>query len=266
MSATAFELLEEGRLRDAIAAMSDAVKTAPTDTARRSQLAEFLCVAGELERAERQFQAIAEQDPGTAVQVSALRQLVRADMARRQVWGEGRPPEFVTEPTEHARLRLEALMHLREGRLAEAGTCLVQAEAVRPPVAGHHNDVSFSDFRDLDDVIGGLLEVMTTTGKYFWVPLEHVEEIEFARPARVLDGAWSTVQISVRGGPQGEVVIPSIYPLLNTPPREPVLLGRETNWIEISPDCIRGEGLRCFLVGEESLSIRELGRIVFDTP
>lgn len=266
MSATAFQLFDEGRLREAVAAMSEAVKAAPADTARRSQLAEFLCVAGELERAERQFEAIAEQDPNTAVQVSALRQLVRADMARRQVWTEGRPPEFVTEPSEHVALRLEALMHLREGRIGEAGQCLLRAEAARPEIAGHHNDTPFSDFRDLDDLTGGILEVMTTTGKYFWVPLEQVEEIEFTRPARVLDGAWSTVQISVRGGPQGEVVIPSIYPLIETPARDAVLLGRETNWIELSPECIRGEGLRCFLVGEESLSIRQLGRIVFGTP
>ena len=266
MSATAFKLFEEGRLRDAVAAMSEAVKAAPADTQVRSQLAEFLCVAGELERAERQFAAIAEQDPDAAIQAMALRQLVRSDMMRRQVWTEGRPPEFVTDPPEHAVLRLEGLMHLREGRIAEAGSCIARAEAARPALAGAHDDVPFSDFRDLDDLIGGILEVMTTTGKYFWVPLEQVDEMEFSQRARVLDGAWRTVKISVRGGPDGEVVVPAIYPLIETPPRDAILLGRETNWIEVSPECVRGEGLRCFLVGEESLSIRQLGRLTFGTP
>ncbi|TCT02460.1 type VI secretion system accessory protein TagJ [Aquabacter spiritensis] len=264
MSAAALHLFEEGRLRDAIAAMSEAVKAMPTDTQRRSQLAEFLCVAGELERAERQFEAIAEQDPTTALQVASLRQLVRADMARRQVWTEGRAPELLAPPPEHVALRLEALMHLREGRPQEAGGCLAKAEIARPALSGKSDDVPFTDFRDLDDLMGGILEVMTTTGKYYWVPMEQVDEIEFSTRARALDGAWRTAQISVRGGPDGEVVIPAIYPPIEVPAPDPILLGRETNWVEVAPDCIRGEGLRCFLVGEESVSIRQLHKIEFD--
>ncbi len=264
MSAKAKLMFEEGRLRDAILALNDAVKAAPLDIQLRSQLAELLCVAGELDRAERQFEAIAQQDMTTALQVNTLRQLVRADQARRQVWTEGRAPELLAAPPEHVVIRLEALMHLRAGRTAEAGANLARAEAARPVITGTHNDVPFSDFRDLDDLTAGILEVMTTTGKYYWVPMEQVDEIEFKPRARALDAAWCTAQISVRGGPEGEVVIPAIYPVTEAAPRDAILLGRESNWLDVAPDCVRGEGLRCFLVGDESVSIGELRHLIFN--
>src|ERR1700754_4210079 len=109
MTLSALQIFEAGHLHEAIAAMGEEVKATPMDIKRRSQLAEFLCVAGELERAEKQFDTISTQDPSTAIRVASLRQLVRADMARRQVWVEGRSPEFAAAPPEHVVLRLEAL-------------------------------------------------------------------------------------------------------------------------------------------------------------
>lgn len=263
MTDSALKIFEAGRLSDAIAAGNEEVKAAPQDIQRRSLLAELLCVAGDLERAERQFDAIATQDPTTAVRVAALRQLVRADMARRQVWTEGRMPEFAGTPPEHVTLRLEALMHLREGRAEEAAACLARAEEARPVVAGTHNGVPFEDFRDLDDLTAGIFEVMTVTGKYFWIPLEQVDEAVFTVPSRPLDSAWRTVQMTVRGGPEGEVVVPATYPVLSGELREALRLGRATDWIEDRAGFVTGQGLRCFLVGEESVSILDLRALAF---
>ncbi|GGF57721.1 hypothetical protein GCM10007301_16790 [Azorhizobium oxalatiphilum] len=266
MSATPLHLFQEGNLAGAIAAMNQQVKEKPTDIAVRSQLAELLCVSGDLERAERMFEAIAQQDPKTALQVGSLRQLLRASMARKQVFREGRAPELLATPPEHVTLRLEALVQLRAGQSAEASASLARAEDLRPQISGKHDDVAFSDFRDLDDLLAGILEVMTTTGKYYWVPMEQVEALEFDAPKRMLDTAWRMAQISVRGGPQGEVAIPAIYPQrVEAPVADAVLLGRETNWDEVASECVLGEGLRTFLVGDESLTLLQLRRLEFDT-
>ncbi|MBB3808168.1 type VI secretion system accessory protein TagJ [Pseudochelatococcus contaminans] len=264
MTAIAYELFEAGKLNAAIEAAGIAVKAAPGDIQPRSLLAEFLCVAGDFERAERQFEAIVTQDATTAVQVTRLRQILRAAGIRRQVWAEGRAPEFVTEPPSHATFRLEALMHLREGRIEAATAAVAQAEEQRPPVRGISGDgVSFDDFRDLDDLLGGILEVLTTTGKYFWVPIEQIEEVVFSPPSRPLDTAWRTVQISVRGGPEGEVVIPGIYPGIGGDTTEALQLGRETGWVEVAPGFVRGQGLRSFLLGDNDASIFDLGQLTF---
>lgn len=266
MSQSAVDLFNEGRLADAITAMGAEVRSHPADIAARSLLVELLCVAGDLQRADAQLAALADQDPATAVQIATLRQFIRADMARAQVWGEGRTPELLDAPPPHLALRLEGLMHLRAGRVSEAIQALADAEEARPALSGHHDGVAFDDFRDLDDLTAGVLEVLASTGKYFWVPMERVELIAFRAPARIIDGTWRAAEISVRGGPEGEVIIPAIYPFAPARERQAAALGRETEWHEIGPDCMRGEGLRCFLAGEESLTVLELGRLEFETP
>lgn len=264
MTKSAVDLFSEGHLADAIAAMGAEVRAHPADIERRSLLVELLCVAGDLQRADAQLAAMADQDPAAAVRIATLRQFVRADMARAQVWGEGRAPELLDAPPPHLALRLEALMHLRAGRVSDAVQALAAAEEARPALAGHHDGVAFDDFRDLDDLSAGVLEVLSSTGKYFWVPMERVELIAFHAPSRIIDGAWRAAEISVRGGPEGEVILPAIYPFAPAHEREAAALGRETEWHEIGPDCMRGEGLRCFLAGEESLTILELGRLEFE--
>ena len=44
----------------------------------------------------------------------------------------------------------------------------------RPVVAGRRDGTDFADFRDADDLWAGNFEVLTTTGKYFWIPTERV--------------------------------------------------------------------------------------------
>ncbi|GJD50501.1 hypothetical protein OPKNFCMD_3244 [Methylobacterium crusticola] len=265
MTESAIHLFEAGRLREALAAATNRVRAAPGDIGLRSELAEFLCLSGELERAERQFDAIAAQAPMTAPRVTELRQFVRAGLARDEVWRDGRAPELLGPAPDHLRLRLEALIHLREGDAERAAARVGEAEAARPAVAGTRDGRPFDDWRDMDDLIGGVLEVMSPTGKYFWVALEQVNEAVVEPPRRPIDAGWCTMELSVKDGPTGRVVVPAIYPV---DPNEGVddgaRLGRETNWIERPGGWVSGRGLRCFLVGEESVAIRDLGTLSFE--
>ncbi len=165
---TAAALLRAGKLDDAVAAAQAALRKAPTDLSARVLLGELLIFTGNLERADVVLDAASAIDPTTAVVVAEFRQLIRADMARRQLFRDGRVPEFLADPTETQRLQLAALVALRAGDLAEATKQADAAEAVRPTVAGHHGDVAFDDFRDADDLLAGSFEVLTTTGKYFF--------------------------------------------------------------------------------------------------
>jgi type VI secretion system protein ImpE len=85
------ELLEEGKLQESIQAMNDEVKRNPADTQRRGFLAELLCVAGRLERADAQLEVILQQDTKAALGVALLRQLIRAETARRDFSTAGFP-------------------------------------------------------------------------------------------------------------------------------------------------------------------------------
>lgn len=264
MAETAAQHFQAGRLTDAIAAAIQTIKSKPTDLDTRGLLADLQCFAGNLEKADTQLDTLSTQNPETGLVVAMLRQIIRGEQARQQLIADGRLPEFIegTAP-EHMRLKLEAVMHLREGRTAEAAAACEKAEELRPPLAGTHDEASFDDFRDLDDLFGGMFEVITSTGKYFWIPAENVETISFHAPERPRDLLWRRASMSVRGGPDGEVFLPVIYPGLSADAAEGVRLGRVTEWTEEEGAPIRGVGQRSFLVGDECVPIMQLGTLTF---
>lgn len=258
-------LFRAGNLAGAVEAANAAVRKAPGDLGARVLLAELLIFAGNLERADVILDAAAQVEPEAAVVVAEFRQLLRADMARRQLRRDGRVPEFLGEPTHTQRVVLQALVAARSGDLAEAARLAATAEAERPRVAGMAGDVAFDDFRDADDLCAGSFEVLTTTGKYFWIPTERVDSIEFHPPKRPRDLMWRRASMSVREGPDGDVYIPAIYGSEDASLADALRLGRETDWIEDGDGPVRGVGQRLFLVGDEAHAIMDLTTLEFGT-
>ncbi len=262
---TAGTLFSAGRLADAVAAANAAVRKAPADLAPRVLLAELLLFTGNLERIDVILDAGSVIDPQAAVVIAEFRQLLRADMARRQQRRDGRLPEFLGEPTEALAAILQAGVALRAGDVAETAAATAQAEGLRPHVAGTLDGSAFDDFRDADDLHAGYLEVLTTTGKYFWIPTERIESIQFDKPKRARDLYWRRVTMSVRGGPDGVVYLPVLYGNDDPGLTDDLRLGRATDWIETADGPVRGVGQRMFLVGQDLVSIMDMTDIAFDT-
>jgi len=254
-------LLHNDKLDEAIAAMNIEVKTNPTDIDKRAVLAELLCIAGNLERADVILNAISDIDPGAAVGVAMFRQLVRAEQARQQFYSEGRLPEFHTKPDAVMELELRAAVAVREGSLQEANALLAERETVRSPTPGTADDTAFDDFRDLDDLSAAHLEVLTTTGKYFWIPTSSIASIEFRKPEKRRDLMWRRAHLSINDGPDGEVFVPAIYYSKESSPGH--RLGHLTDFDGSEGGASFGKGLREFLLGEQSRTILELSRIQF---
>ncbi len=257
---SAAALLRAGKLDDAVAAAQAAVRKAPTDLNARVLFAELLAFSGNLERADVILDAASAIDPSTAMVVAEFRQLIRADMARRQLFRDGRVPEFLSDPTDAQRMQLAALVALRAGDQAEASRQAEAAEAARPRCAGTHNGTAFDDVRDIDDLLAGSVEVLTTTGKYFWIPTERIISAEFHAPKRPRDLLWRRCSMSVAEGPDGEVYVPAIYASDETM-SDTLRLGRETDWRQGDGGPVRGVGQRVFLVGEEGVAIMDLGTL-----
>ncbi|TWB41096.1 type VI secretion system accessory protein TagJ [Nitrospirillum pindoramense] len=265
MSQTAINhAIEAGDLSGAVSAATAHVQKAPTDSGARYLLAELLCVAGQLERADTQLSVVLNQDPGSMVPISLLRQLIRAETARQDWHRDGRPPEFLTEVSAIARLHLEAGVKARAGDGPAAAATLAEAEALRTPHAGRHKDASFDDFRDLDDACGGLLEMLSADGTYFWVGQDDVLGLDFAPAKRLSDLIWRPVRLSLRDGTAGSLYMPMIYAGAGTDGlTDQHRLGRLTDWVE-RDGSILGRGQRCFLVGEEAVSAADLTTLRFD--
>jgi type VI secretion system protein ImpE len=255
----ASEQYKAGRLQAAIDAAIEDVKKQPTNPAPRGLLAELLCFAGEWERADKQLDALSHQDPSVAVGVALFRQLIRAAQARDDFFASGRVPEFLDKPSPFLTLYLEASIYLREGKAADAAKLLDQAETQRPRLAGTYNGKPFDDLRDTDDLTAGIIEVLTSTGKYYWIPMDRVESIEFRAPARPRDLLWRPAQMLVHDGPDGEVYLPALYAGAAKEKDDTLRLGRATDWREGPP--VRGVGQRTFLVGDAGVSIMEMQEV-----
>jgi type VI secretion system protein ImpE len=260
------EQYQSGDLRGALAAATEEVRKHPADTSRRGFLTELLCAAGELERADRQLDALGQQDPQAALGVSMFRQLIRAEQARQQFYSEGRVPEFLAEISPLLRLHLEGSLLLREGQGTEAAAVLAKAEGQRPHVSGTSDGRSFDDLRDLDDLTAPVFEVLTSTGKFYWIPIEQVELVEFRAPARPRDLLWRRARMVVRGGPDGEVFLPVVYAGTSGEADDRLKLGRATEWRGGDGTPVRGLGQRTFLVGDEAVPILELKELTIQAP
>lgn len=257
-------LLASAQLDEAIAQMNQAVRANASGVEPRAMLAELLCWAGNLERADVLLDAITGLDPGAAVGVALVRQLVRAEQARQQFYTLGRLPDFVVKPDEVLELTLKAAVALREGAAGEARDRLAERDAKRGSISGTLNGEPFDEFRDLDDLSAAHLEVLTSNGKYLWVPLSIVGELEFRRPERQRDLLWPRARLAVTDGPEGEVFLPAIYFAAESTPAQ--RLGHETVFVGEPGNPVFGRGLRTFLVGETSKTIHELGKLEFGVP
>jgi type VI secretion system protein ImpE len=255
------ELFRAGSLDAAVAAANQAVRKAPTDAGARIVLAELLVFAGNLERADIVLDAAAAADPSAALVIAEFRQLLRAETARRQFWREGRMPEFLGEPGEMERDLLSAVVSWRDGDAETAARHAETAEAARPMAPVRIGDSSFADFRDADDLCAGMLEVLTTTGKYYWLPLSRIETILFHPPQRTRDLAWRRAMISVEGGSEGDVYVPVLYLDREPGSSDALRLGRATEWSDTVP--VRGCGQRIFLAGDEGIGIMDLTELRF---
>ncbi len=260
------EFYQAGKLNEAIEAAFSGVKAHPADSDQRGFLCELLCYAGDLERADKQLDTIGHQDPQSIIGLSMFRQLIRGEVARQEFFEKGRVPEVVREPSEVIRLHLEASISMREDNPAEAAEKLAEAEEKRIHVRGTCDGQAFDDWRDLNDMTACVFEVITSTGKYYWVPVEAVEVIEFRKPERPRDLLWRRAHMVVKDGPDGEVFLPTLY--LNTHRNEDdqLRLGRGTDWADQENGPTIGVGQRMYLVGEEAKPILQMERVEFEQP
>ncbi|WP_299439381.1 type VI secretion system accessory protein TagJ [uncultured Rhodospira sp.] len=265
-SATA--LFQAGDLDGAIAALTAEVKAQPKDVQARGRLAEMLCFQGDIERADKMMEVMALQDEEHSAGIGVFRRVLRGAIQREQVFREGRAPDFVGPPDDCLQAHLKALAALRAGDMDGVRALLAEAEEARRPAAGKREDTPFDDVRDLDDLTGGVLEVIAASGSYYWIAFDTVVALEFHAPERPRDLIWRRASIEVSDGPEGEVFIPALYvPPPGATPRTDHLLGRVTEWLgddESGP--VFGLGQRCWLLGDQDMPIMDLTSLTMDAP
>ncbi|MEI7699707.1 MAG: type VI secretion system accessory protein TagJ [Planctomycetia bacterium] len=259
----AMESFKAGRLAAAIESAAAAVRNRPTAVEERSLLSELLCFQGDLERADRQLDAVLRVDPQTLQGVSLMRHLLRSETSRREVFEQGRLPEFSGPPSASLQFRLRALTEFRGGAFQEAAELVRAAQELELDVEGECADVPFKGFRDLDDLLGPVLEVFTATGAYYWLEASEIETLEPDPILHLADMLWRPAAIQTRTGISGRVHLPALYYGSHLATDGSLQTGHATDWRESGhAGLVRGLGRREYLVGDEAVSALELQRLV----
>jgi type VI secretion system protein ImpE len=260
---TAKDLMDAGQLSPAVARLSEDLRARPADRGARTFLFELLCFSSDFDRAERQLDVLGSQD-GDPVGVQLYRSLLAAERSRAGLFDEGLRPRFVLEPPPAVELHLEALDLLRQCRPAEAREALDRAGALQAPLRGTAGEVAFGEFRDSDDVLAPVLEVVAPAG-YFWIPWEHIQHLAVSPPRNLRDLLWTPIDLATFDGQLGQVYVPNLYPGTGSHPDDLVRLGRKTLWQDVGEGIVRGAGPKIFLAGDDSFTLPELGVVQFST-
>ena len=250
-------LLREGALDHARALTAARVRSKPADARARLDLADILILCGDWDKADNQADLAGTYDPSRAVGLALLRQLIRAAAWRDETFRERRPPDLVTQADAGV---VAALARL-------AGT---EADEP-PPLTATIDGQACEGFRDLDDRLAGVLEVLAGNGRYLWVPLAAVASLRPTKPGRLRDLVWRPAEIDVRGGPSGTVYIPALYPFAAG---EGAVgeggggqrMGRTTDWIEEADGTMRGIGQRGWLAGDDIVTLEGFAELAVADP
>ncbi len=258
---TAQKHFDAGSLAEAITAAAQEVKSRPTDTHVRLAYAQLLCFNGDWQRADQQLDVVARQSPEGEKVIMLYRQLIRAEVARREFFREGRVPELLEEPTELLQAGLRLSISLRDEDESAIRETFEEYSRLQPLLSGSCDGSEFSGLRDLDDLLGPVLEVLTATGKYYWVPFERVAALSFDQPEKLSDLLWRHANVSFQNGIQSSVYLPVLYPGSEESEDDELRLGRATDWREVSGGPVRGIGQKMWLIGDDDRSVLELGEL-----
>lgn len=263
-------LIRSGQLQPALTHALTVLRDDPLNAQMRAVYVELLCIAGELDKADAQLDMIVRQHPDFLLGAVNVRQLIRAETARRDFYQGGMTATLFGEPTPMFSAVLKLRLAAHEQDIAAATLAAEEMEQLRPQVAVTHLDQRQPDIRDLDDSLGGYLELFGTDGKYYLAGFEQIASLKLHPAKSLLDIIWRRVDISIIDGPQGEAFLPLIYvanPLMAggtetaASPDPAIQLGRATDWHEHSARLITGTGQKMLLLGEQAIALGDMHQL-----
>jgi type VI secretion system protein ImpE len=232
---TPLALYREGKLREAIKALGEELRSNPLDAKRRTFLFELLVFAGEWDRAEKQLDLLAGTNAGAAAGTLLYRSALHAERTRQAMFLNHETPPL-TEEAVHS---------------------------------GEWNGKPFTEIGDSDPRIGANLEVFLA-GSYTWIPVHYLRKLEIEAPVNLRDLMWAQARVETssdfRLQELGEVLIPALCPLSSRHADESVNLGRESAW---EPDEAHGEipyGAKMMLIDGVEVPLLQIRSVVWSAP
>lgn len=260
---TTQDLLRNGRLDDALAALTQEVRANPADPKSRVFLFQLLAVLGQWERANTQLAVCGELDAGALAMVQSYREALRCEALRTEVFAGRRTPVIFGEPEAWIALMLEALKRDAGGAFAEAAHIREEALDMAPVSSGTLDGEPFEWIADADTRLGPLVE-MIVNGRYYWVPFHRLTRIAFDAPADLRDTVWMPAQVTFASGGESVAFVPTRYDGTLAAANDALKLARLTEWREPHAGVFVGVGQRVFAIDAGDRPLMDVREILID--
>ncbi len=259
------DLIKTGRLSEAREQLIEEVKSSPADVSKRTLLFQVLAFCGEWDKAERHLDLIAAQDPERESGVQVYKNLIQGERERMEVLNSNSRPSFLPAPPPYTDIYYDAMEKLSENKVDEAKELFGQSEEQRHIIAGTINGKSFTGFRDTDTSVSFFIEAIAHE-RYVCIPIESISELSISSPKTLFDLIWITANIITREGLTMNCYLPVLYAGSFLHDDDRVKLGKMTDWVSLGGLYSKGSGQHVFQIGEEEISILEIGEVIFNHP
>lgn len=251
------ELIKEGRLADALAALQSQIRSEPSNAKHRVFLFQLLSVMGQWSRALTQLNVAGELDATALAMVQTYREAIQCEALRAEILKGKRAPLIFGEPQDWLGLLVEAL---RVDTLDPANAAALREQAfdAAPACSGSINGEAFAWLMDADRRLGPVLEAIVN-GRYFWIPFSRIEKIEIDAPSDLRDTVWTAATFTWANGAQAVGLIPTRYDGSIDSLDDAIRLARRTEWRGE-----RGLGQRMFASDAADYALMDVRTIAFD--
>lgn len=232
---TPYDLLNAGKLNEAIGALNEELRGDPGNGKSRTFLFELLCFSGDYDRAQKQLDILSQAGKQSEMGGLLYKGLLEATRTRQGVYtAEKTAPPASDQSTK--------------------------------TVSGTLNGSPFSNLVDADPRVGVALEVFTA-GAYLKIPFPLISSVECGPPKRLRDMIWIPAVIHPTDAFQrrelGEAFVPALTAFAAAHPSDSVRLGRETVWEEDEQGVAHPVGQKLLLVDGEEIPILEVRKLDF---
>ena len=224
------QLLQAGKLDEAIQVVSAEVRDNPQDVKRRTFLFELLCFAGDFSRAEKHLDLAAQGSQPAEMGALLYHAALHAERTRQELFSKQQYP------------------------MPKGGAALGE-------ITININGKSCHTLVDADPRIGPNLEVFAA-GSYMWIPFGLLTSVEIAPPKRLRDLLWLPAKVRTSDKFEerelGEVLLPVLTPFAGQHADANVRLGRATLWEETADGQTIPVGQKMLLADDEEWLILEI--------
>lgn len=259
------EALKSGRVADALVAAKDAVRKAPDDAKHRSVLFQLYCLQGNWDGAQTQLKLVSEFDVEAAIWVGVCEKVLACEANRRAVFGGQATPTLFGKPPAWVGGTMEAFRLGLEGNWQAAAASQAHALEAAPATAAAVNDQEAAWVADGDSRFGPVLEAFID-GKYYWIPFEHIREINFRPRTHLMDSIWAPADFRWLNKGAAPGYIPVRYPGSEQEADPLIQLGRQTDWRERAEGFFCGLGQRTLVTDAAEFGLLEIKSVRFVQP